>query len=436
MHMFYSHEFMKNHTKVALAFVLSFVLLGTGCGGGDSSGDTATGDTWQRFVNSSGQTGDYFGSSLAISADGLTIVVGEKQGVGADHVDQGAVYVYTRSGSSWSLAAKLTAASGADDDFFGDSVAVSSNGSVVAVGAWIRDLNANNSSGAVYVFERPVAGWADATETACLSVNGTPASYELGVSVAISGDGSVIAAGADQYYSLSGAVYIYVRSGGNWASKTEDAVLTQSDSTSNTARFGKALGMSTDGSTLVVGSEQLETIYVFNKPGTGWATSSTPDAKLTASDGNTNNKLGSVAISADGSTIAGGASRPNHAGGGSVYVYVKPGTGWVDATENVKVQADVPADYDYFGAGVALNADGSSFMAGSGTKDKVYVFDRPEGGWTGSIDSVLMLEPEPEVLTELYFGGCLAINGNRLLVGAARDDRPNTDQGSFYIFPR
>jgi len=395
------------------------------------------GNTWQRFVNSSGQVSDYFGSSLAISADGLTIVVGERQGAGENHADQGAVYVYTLSGSRLTLAAKLTASDGAGQDFFGDSVAVSSDGSVVAVGAWIKDLNLHNASGAVYVFERPVAGWADATETACLSVNSTPASYELGVSVAISGDGSVIAAGADQYYTLPGAVYVYVRSGSNWIDKTEDAKLTQSDSVETTARFGSTLGMSADGSTVVVGTAQLETIYVYNKPGTGWANSSAPDAKLTASDGDTNNKLGSVvAVSADGSTIAGGAYRPNNTGGGSVYLYVKPGTGWTNATENVKVQADVPSYGDYFGVDVALNADGSSFMAGSGDKDKVYVFDRPSSGWSGSIDSVLMLEPEPEVETVLYFGDCLAISGDRLLVGASRDDRPNTDQGSFYIFPR
>jgi len=428
--------------KLTSLIILACALVMTGCTKTTSEYNPLLallggGPTWDRFVNSSGQSSDYFGKSLAISADGRTIVVGEQEGAGEGHVDQGAVYVYTLSGSIWSLSAKLTVSGGAAQDFFGGSVAVSSDGSVIAVGAWLRDFDLLTSAGAVYVFERPVGGWADATETACLSVNGTPKSYELGVSVAISGDGSVIAAGADQYYSLSGAVYIYVRSGSNWISETEDAKLTQSDSADTTARFGSALGMSADGSTVVVGTGQLETIYVYNKPETGWADTSTADAKLTASDGDTENWLGSaVAVSADGSTIAGGAGRPNTAGGGSVYLYVKPGTGWADTTENVKVQADEPYDRDLFGYSVALNADGSSFMAGASDKDKVYVFDRPSGGWSGSIDSVLMLEPEPEVETVLYFGSSLAINGNLLLVGAPRDDRPNTDQGSFYIFPR
>ena len=105
--------------------------------------------TWterQKLTASDAAAGDKFGRSVAISGD--TIVVGAEYADGA-HLDSGSAYVFVRSGSAWSEQAKLTASDGAEDDRFGDSVAVSPGG--VVVGAW-GDDDAGSYSGSAYVF--------------------------------------------------------------------------------------------------------------------------------------------------------------------------------------------------------------------------------------------------------------------------------------------
>ena len=85
-----------------------------------------------KFYAGDGQTGDQFGMAMAMSADGNTIVVGAPIN-GND--DVGAAYVFVRNGASWNQAAKLTASDTIRTNHLGLSVAISSNGSVIAVGA-------------------------------------------------------------------------------------------------------------------------------------------------------------------------------------------------------------------------------------------------------------------------------------------------------------
>src|SRR6185369_603680 len=79
---------------------------------------------------------DLFGSSVALSADGSTLAVGAYQeasaatGIGGNQTDNsagsaGAVYVFTRSGTTWSQQAYLKASNTGAGDFFGSSVALS-----------------------------------------------------------------------------------------------------------------------------------------------------------------------------------------------------------------------------------------------------------------------------------------------------------------------
>ncbi|MEB2347675.1 MAG: integrin, partial [Comamonadaceae bacterium] len=138
---------------------------------------TRSGSTWsqQAYVKAS-NTGadDEFGASLALSADGGTLAVGafgEKSnatGIDGDQANNsaaysGAVYVFTRSGSTWSQQAYVKASNTDADDYFGRRLALSADGSTLAVGAYLEDSNAtgiggdqaNNSagsSGAVYLY--------------------------------------------------------------------------------------------------------------------------------------------------------------------------------------------------------------------------------------------------------------------------------------------
>jgi hypothetical protein len=112
---------------------------------------------------------------------------------------QRAVYVFTRPASGWASetqAAKLTASDGAIDDELGWSVAVSGDGGTVAAGAPSAAVGANGLQGAVYVFTRPASGWASETQRAKLTASHGAAGDSLGTSVAVSGDGGTVAAGA------------------------------------------------------------------------------------------------------------------------------------------------------------------------------------------------------------------------------------------------
>ncbi len=70
-----------------------------------------------KLTASDGAADDYFGFSVAISGDGSTAVIGAR-----DDDDRGSIsgsaYVFTRSGSSWTQQAKLTASDGAADSTF------------------------------------------------------------------------------------------------------------------------------------------------------------------------------------------------------------------------------------------------------------------------------------------------------------------------------
>src|SRR5262249_43398371 len=145
--------------------------------------------------------------------------------------------------------------------------------------------------GAAYVFVKPRSGWADATDTARLTASDIVLGESFGSSVAISG-GTVVAGAPDATVGGNleqGAAYVFVKPRSGWADGTQPAMLTASDGASVNV-FGLSVAIS--GGTVVAGAD-LATVaanteqgaaYLFVKPGSGWA-DATQTAKLTASDG-------------------------------------------------------------------------------------------------------------------------------------------------------
>ena len=145
------------------------------------------------------------------------------------------------------------------------------------------------------------------------------------------------------------------------------AKLTASDAAAGD-NFGQAVAVSADGSTIVVGSRSAAgggAAYVFTKP-VGAFADSTQTAKLTASDGG-GQLGGSVAVSADGSTVAAGA--PAYDGGvggvGAVYAYQRPGGGWTDATQTAKLSSSSNVSNLALGSGVSIAGDGATIVGGA-----------------------------------------------------------------------
>jgi hypothetical protein len=173
------------------------------------------GSTWTeeaRVIGPEGTPGDEFGHSVAI--DGDTIVVS----AWADNTDAGndtgSATVFSRSGTMWTQQAFLTASDPHVEDFFGSSVAISGN--TIAVGAYNADSPRVLNSGAVYVYQRSGATWSETTKLVATDAHGGD---KLGSSISMSGNN--IVAGAN-FYDLpnrqdTGAAYIFQRNNNVWA---------------------------------------------------------------------------------------------------------------------------------------------------------------------------------------------------------------------------
>ena len=154
---------------------------------------TRSGTAWTEqahlFANDgSGTSRDYFGVSVAIKAE--TVIVGAYLDDFLSNINQGSAYVFVRSGTAWSLQQHLLAGDGAAVDEFGSAVAL--DGDTAVIGAWSKTIGSNVQQGAAYVFLRTGTAW---TQQAKLSADDGQAQVFFGGSVAISGDSVV--AGAD-----------------------------------------------------------------------------------------------------------------------------------------------------------------------------------------------------------------------------------------------
>jgi len=394
---------------------------------------TRSGMTWsqQAYLKASNtDASDYFGWSVALSADGSTLAVGAQgeasaaTDIGGNQLDNsadgaGAVYVFTRDGTTWSQQAYVKASNTEKLDFFGWSVALSGDGSTLAVGATDENSKAtgiggnqvDNSllgAGAVYVFTRSGTTW---SQSAYVKASNTDAGDSFGSSVALSDDGSTLVVGAlyedskatgiggdqaDNFASNAGAVYVFTRSGTTWS---QQAYVKASNTGINDS-FGYSVALSGDGSTLAVGADRESSaatgidgsqfdesfgdagaVYVFTRSGTTWS----QQAYVKASNTGLLDRFGySVALSTDGSTLAVGATGEdsnavdiggNQADGsalqaGAVYKFTRIGTTW---SQQAYVKASNTGKYDEFGYNVALSTDGSILAVSAPYEDSAAV---------------------------------------------------------------
>jgi len=334
---------------------------------------TRSGTNWgqqAKLTATDGAANDTFGGNVALSGDTAVIgALGDDDDVNG--VDSGSAYVFTRSGTSWSEQAKLSAADGAAGDEFGYSVALS--GDTAVIGA-ARDDDKGNDSGSAYVFTRSGTSWSQQTKlTAADGVAGDVFS----ISVALSGDTAVIGADLDdEKGDNSGAAYVFTRSGSTWS---QQAKLTADDGAAGDL-FGIRVALS--GVTAVIGAARDDdkgdnsgAAYVFIRSGTTWS----QQAKLTAADGAANDRFGTrVALSGNTAVIGAILDDDKSDNSGSAYVFTRSGTTW---SQQAKLAAADSAADDVFGWSVALSGDTvvigaptSIFVLPGGT-GSAYVFD-------------------------------------------------------------
>lgn len=330
--------------------------------------------------------------------------------------------------------AKLTGSDAVTGGLFGDSVAVSADGSTVVVGA-ADDGGSGGGFGTVYVFSRPPGGWASEHEAAELMPS-DPAT-ELGESVAVSADGSTVAAGAStngQVNSAEGAVYVWVRPQGGWNSEQQNAELLPSDGDIND-QIGTSVAIS--GDTVVAGAAGADSgaggVYVFERPSGGWADEHEA-ALLTASDGAAGDALGQ-SVASSGSTVVAGA--PHSSGVGKAYVFTEPASGWASENQAAILTASDAAPNDGFGESVSESADSSTVAIGAPFSGSAYVFSEPAGGWASELETAKLTPPSGTNASALGLSVAVSGDGSVVVAGAPFDSAgANQDAGAAYVFAR
>jgi len=335
---------------------------------------------------------------FSVALSGRTAVVGAP----FKNSNNGAAYVVVRSGTTWSQQAKLTIARGAAGAALGKSVALS--GRTVVVGAPFQALG-RRITGAAYVFVRSGRTWSrQAKLTAPVR---SRVSDDLGWSVAVSGSTAVV--GDPRNHSFTGAAFVFVRSGTAWSR--------QAKLTAAAHGFQQSLGTSVavSGRTVVAGAPDNGTAYVFVRSGTTWAR----QAKLTG-------PVGSFGYSAalSGATLVMGSPTENSFAG-AAYVFTRSGNTW---SQRAKLTAADGAADDFFGNSVALS--GATAVAGAPGKNAnagaAYVFTRSGTTWSQQAKLTAAHGAANDGL-----GNSVALSGATALAGAPFK---NASAGAAYVF--
>ncbi|MDF7799449.1 FG-GAP repeat protein [Pontiellaceae bacterium B1224] len=374
-------------------------------------------------VAGTGSAYDRFGISVSVSGDIALIGVSGDD----DHgVNSGSAYVFTRTGSVWSLQQKLTADDAATGDDFGNSVSVS--GDTALIGASGDDDN-GSSSGSAYVFTRTGDLWSQQQK---LTADDGAASDYFGTSVSLSGDTALIGADEDDDNGTrSGSAYVFTRTGGVWSQRQK---LTAYDGATSHF-FGTSVSLS--GDTVLIGASEDDdngsrsgSAYVFTRTDGLWS----QQQKLTADDGAASDYFGtSVSVSGDTAVVGASGDDDNGSSSGSAYVFTRTGGLW---SQQQKLTASDGAAIDYFGRAVSVSGDTALIGApqnddhGNTDSGSAYVFTRTGGLWSQQ----QKLTADDGAADDI-FGRAVSVSGDTALVGASGNDN-GEDGGSAYVFTR
>ena len=388
---------------------------------------------------------DYFGSSVATSADGKTIVVSSISDGFPELLTTGLVYVFDRNGNSFNQVGILSGFNAGPSDIFGDSLAISADGKTIIVGA-SADETGDSNTGVVYVFDRIGNSF---NQVGILTGSNTGSGDNFGKSVATSTDGKTIIVGAtldETTVTDTGVVYVFDRNGNSF---NQVGILTGSNTDSDD-NFGNSVATSADGKTIIVGAyadeippaENTGVVYVFDRNGNSFDQVGILTGSYVLQ---TNDYFGnSVATSADGKTVVVGAYNDEigaNAGTGIAYVYDRN----VNSFNQVGILTGLYATNvnDYFGNSVAISADGKTIVVGAifdepGATDVrsgiAYVFNRI--GNTFNRVGIITGFFAVDVFDNFGFSVAISADGKSIIVGAVNDETLSgpEEYGLVYVF--
>ncbi len=374
-------------------------------------------DLETKLIASDINGGDFFGISVAIGGD--TALVGAYADADAG-INSGAAYLY--DGTTGDPIARLTPSDAAREDFFGASVAVSSDGNVALVGA-TGDDDGGSSSGSAYLFDV-----ATGAQIAKLTANDAASGDLFGGFVAVNNNTALVSASYDDDGGRdSGSAYLFDVTTGAQTAKLNATNANAED------RFGSSVSIS--GNLALIGA--LGDDEAASNSGAAYLFDIDPSSttfgdqlfKLTTSDANVADWFGgSVAISGNLALIGAAGDDDRGRNAGAAYLF-DVATG----TQIAKFTASDGNDDDWFGFSVAISGNMALIGArwdndagdDSGT---AYVFDVTTG------EQIAKLTASDAAAGD-EFGISVAISGNSALVGAYRTGSGiNGETGSAYLF--
>ncbi|KJF92517.1 hypothetical protein UB34_20390, partial [Photobacterium leiognathi] len=362
----------------------------------------------EYFKSSTPHTSDHYGFVTALSDDGQLLAVLAHRAPGVDNNesdDAGAVYVYRRTGDSWTEVAILRSNQTSNHAY---DMAMSADGTrifmIAPTYAYIFDVAMVNSA----------PDW-DGTWTMTTHNHGiTDTSNHL----AISADGATFAVGGDNYNSNRGRVRLHRLVDGSWTFQQE----LYGNNTSNYF-YGHGVSLSEDGNVLAVGEyDQADygLVRIYRHNGSQWAS----DQNFRHSNYGSDDHYGfSVSLNRAGTRLAVGAryedgESNNITNQGAVYVHDYIDDSW---TQTTVLRASDAASSDSYGWGVALNPEGSQLVVSTGNGEAVYHYDLSaldSSEWQAS--EQIFASPASD--TDEFGTYGLAFNGNAIAVGAYYDD--------------
>lgn len=283
----------------------------------------------------------------------------------------GATWIFIKDtiSNKWIQQGEKLVGSGGDTPFQGASVALSSDGNILAIGG--PEDSISGAGGAIWIFTRTDNVW---TQKARLTPSNNLSNPNFGKWVDLNGAGTVLAVGGPNDNSAKGAVWIYKSDiNGIWSQKTK--IIGTLVGNSN---FGTSLGLSTDGKTLAVGGPLDDTnkgaVWVFTEDTLSvWS----EVAKLLYTGGAAVKFGHRVAISGNGAIILGGTNAAA-AAGAPIYIIRKQIIGGVTVWAIDTSIGDVNGSFNGIIEGLTINRAGTVAVASRGQNDpNVFHVDIP-----------------------------------------------------------
>jgi len=356
------------------------------------------------------------GSSVAISADGNTAIVGGYQ----DNDTTGAAWIFTRTNGVWTQQGNKLVGTGAISHAEqGYSVGISADGNTVIIGG----PTDNDYFGAAWIFTRTNGVWTQQGDR-LIGIGSIGDYIQQGCSVSLSADGNTAIIGGAYDNHGMGAAWVFTRTNGVWTQQGNKLVGTGAIANTYGSHQGSAVSLSADGNTAIIGGDgddsAIGAAWIFTRTNSVWAQQGD---KLvgTGTTGTAYIFQGySVSLSADGNTaIIGGFGDNNNIG--ASWIFIRTNGVW--AQQNNKL---VAVTGGYQGNSVSLSADGNTAVIGP-----VSIFKRTNGIWVQQGDKLLVTGAVGNAGQGSSVS--LSADGNTAIVGGPYD---NNDIGAAWIFAR